>query len=422
MPAPTGRRVVVTGMGSVTSLGTGVPTFWERLVAGESGIERIASFDPARIHSQVAGEVRDLDASSVLDRKELRRTDRCTQMALVATREAMLDAGLPPVLEGQLAVETGILMATGLGGTATLIDQVLVWSARGPDHLSPFCIPMAIANMPSAVTAIVTGALGPNYSTTSACASSGHSIGDGTETILRGDAEVVLAGGCEAPISEFTMGALCAMRALSGRNDDPAGSSRPFSRDRDGFVLAEGAATLVLEELEHARRRGAPILAEVIGYAATADALHVTRPAPGGSGAVRAGRRAMEKAGIRPDEIDLVSAHATSTPEGDPAELDAIQTLLGAHAPRASITAVKSSVGHAIGAAGAIAAVAAIRSLQTGIVPPTRNLLDPDPAVGDLDCTPIQARRRDLRVALIHTFSFGGQNASLLLRAWPADA
>ena len=413
-----GRRVVVTGLGAVTPLGSGVPLYWQRLVAGESGVRRISSFDAAGLASQIAGEVPDFDPSGVLDRKEVRRNDRTTQMALVATREALDDAGLPARLEGSLAEQTGILMASGLGGTGTLIEQIGTSAISGPGRLSPFFIPMAIANMPSGVAGITFGALGPNYSTTSACASSGHSIGEACEIIKRGDADLMIGGGCEAPVYGATVGGFAAMRALSTRNDDPAAASRPFDAGRDGFVVAEGAAALVLEELGHARRRGARIYAEVCGYGATADGHHITTPSPGGAGAVRAARRALQKAGLEADRIDLVSAHATSTAEGDPTELIAIHSLVGEHARHVSVTATKSSIGHTLGAAGAVAAVATVKALEQGIVPPTLNLVDPDEHVGALDLTPLAARRRDVQVALINAFGFGGQNAALVLRRW----
>jgi 3-oxoacyl-[acyl-carrier-protein] synthase II len=416
-----GRRVVITGLGAVTPLGAGIPALWEGLVNGRSGIRRISSFDPASLRCQIAGEVPDFDPGSVLDPKLVRRTDRYTQLALVAMLEAMADAGLPEHLEGRLAEQTGIVLASGLGGNGTLVDQIGTWSRRGPDHVSPFFIPMAIANMASAQAAICTGALGPNFSTTSACASSGHGLGEATEIIRRGDADVMIAGGADAPVYEVTVAALGAMRALSTRNADPPAASRPFDDGRDGFILAEGAATLVLEELGHARDRGARIQAEVCGYGATADASHITRPAPGGSGALRAARRALEKAGIGPERIDLVSAHATSTPEGDRAELEAINTLVGDHAAQVSVTATKSVVGHTQGAAGAIAAIAAVKALTDGVVPPTLNLVDPDPAVGKLDCTPLRARRRSVGVALVHAFAFGGQNAVIVLQRWEPD-
>jgi 3-oxoacyl-[acyl-carrier-protein] synthase II len=410
------RRVVVTGLGAVTPLGTGVPTLWGGLVGEASGIRRISAFDPRSLRCQIAGEVPDFDPSTVLDPKLIRRTDRYTHLALVAMREAITDAGLPERLEGALAERSGVFIASGLGGNGTLMEQIAAWSNRGPGHVSPFFIPMAIANMASAQAAILTGALGPNYSTTSACASSGHAIGEAAEVILRADAEVMIAGGSDAPVHEVTVAALDAMRALSSRNDDPPAASRPLDLGRDGFVLAEGAGVVVLEEFGHAQSRGARVYAEVCGYAATADAWHITRPAPGGGGALRAARRALEKAAIRPDQVDLISAHATGTPEGDVAELSAINSLLGRHAAAVSVTATKSAVGHSQGAAGAIAAIAAVKALEEGVVPPTLNLEEPDPAIGVLDCTPRTAKRRDAHVALVHAFAFGGQNAVLVLR------
>ena len=415
-----GRRVVVTGLGAVTPLGSDVATYWKRLVAGESGVRGITQFDPEDVASKMAGEVPDFDPSRVLERKELRRNDRTTQMALVATREAMADAGLPERLKGTLAEQTGILMSTGLGGTGTLIEQISTSATKGPGRLSPFFIPMAIANMPAGVAGIFFGALGPNYSTTSACASSGHAVGEAYEIIKRGDAEVMVGGGCEAPVYPATVGGFAAMRALSTRNDDPEGASRPFDAGRDGFVVAEGAAALILEERSHAEQRGVRIYAEVCGYGATADGHHITTPSPGGEGAVRAARRALQKAGLEADRIDLVSAHATSTGEGDPTELMGINTLVGEHAPNVSVTATKSSVGHTLGAAGALAAVATVKALEDGVVPPTLNLIDPDQNAGALDLTPLTARERDLDVALVNSFGFGGQNAAVVLQRWSA--
>ena len=414
------RRVVVTGMGAVTPLGTTVDAFWAGLVAGESGVRTIASFDPSRVHCHIAGEALDFDPSMVLDRKEVRRNDRTTQMALVATREAMDQAGLPARLEGEHALHTGIIIGSGLGGTGTLIEQIVTNATRGPDRVSPFFIPMAIANMPAGQVAISFGAMGPNFSTTSACASAGHAIGEATEMILRGDAEVMFAGGAEASVYEATIAGFGAMRALSTRNDDPAGASRPFDAGRDGFVLAEGAATLILEELGHAEARGARILAEVCGYAATADASHITSPAPGGAGALRAARRALVKGGLEASDIDLVAAHATSTQAGDMEELAAIRSLLGERAPAVAITATKSAIGHTLGAAGAIAAIAIIEAMHHGCVPPTLNLTDPDPGVGEMDLTPLRARERDVRVGLVNAFGFGGQNSAIVLRRWDA--
>ena len=412
------RRVVVTGMGAVTPLGSDAPTFWSRLVRGESGVRTIQNFDPGRVTSRIAGEVADFDPSNVLDRKEIRRNDRYTQLALVCGREAMNQAGLPERLEGEMADRTGAIIGSGLGGSGTLIEQISINVTRGPDRLSPFFIPMAIANLASGQAAISFGARGPNYATVSACATAGHALGEAAETILRGDAEMMLAGGSEAPVYEVLVGAFAAMRALSTRNDEPQGASRPFDEGRDGFVIAEGAAVLVLEELDHARRRGARILAELVGYGATADAVHITLPAPGGEGGVRAARRALAKAGMDPTEIDHVSAHATSTPEGDPAELSGFQTIFGDHAPKVSISAIKGAIGHTLGAAGGIAAVAAINSINEGCIPPTLNLVDPAPEVGDLDCTPLKSRSRDVRAALVNAFGFGGQNSALIFRRW----
>jgi 3-oxoacyl-[acyl-carrier-protein] synthase II len=291
---------------------------------------------------------------------------------------------------------------------------------EGPNRVSPFFIPMAIANMPAGVAGITFGALGPNYSTTSACASSGHALGESYEIIKRGDANIMVAGGCEAPVADATVAGFARMKALSTRNDDPEAASRPFDADRDGFVVAEGAAALILEELEHAQRRRARIYAEVCGYGASADGHHITTPSPGGAGAVRAARRALHKAGFVPEDIDFVSAHATSTGEGDPTELMGINTLVGDHAANVSVTATKSSIGHTLGAAGAVAAVAAIKALEEGVVPPTLNLHHPDERAGALDLTPLKARQRPLDVALINAFGFGGQNSAVILQRWGA--
>lgn len=415
------RRVVVTGLGAVSALGQGVEATWDGLVAGRSGIAPIASFDASRLPSRIAGEVKDFDASGVLGPKDLRRTDRYIQLSLVATREAMDQAGLPGRLEGGLAERTGVILGSGLGGTITLFDGVVTMAERGPDRISPFFIPMGILNVGAGQVAIHFGPLGPNFATCSACATGGHAIGEAWETIRRGDADMMLAGGVEAPMHEAAVGGFCSMKALSTRNDDPTAASRPFDRGRDGFVIGEGAGALVLEALDHAEARGATPLAELIGYGATADASHITLPAPGGIGAVRAARRALEKAGLAPEAIDHVNAHATSTPEGDRAELQAIRTILGEeHAPRVAVTANKSMLGHTLGAAGAIEAVATIMALRTGAVPPTINLTEPDEASDGLDLTPGTASRRDLRIALSNSFGFGGQNTALIFRRWDA--
>jgi 3-oxoacyl-[acyl-carrier-protein] synthase II len=411
-------RVVVTGMGAVTALGLDVESTWAGMIAGRSGVGPITQFDPARLTTRIMAEVKDFDASAVLDHKAQRRNDRYVQMALMAAREAMDQAGLPARLEGEEAERTGVIVSTGIGGIRTLADQILLMGEKGPDRMSPFLVPMAIINLAAGVIAIMFGPQGPNFSVVSACATGGHSIGEAWETIRRGDADMMLAGGTEAPGHEAMVAGFAAMRALSTRNDDPERASRPFDTARDGFVIGEGAGVLVLETLDHARARGAEPLAEIVGYGATADASHITLPAPGGAGAVRAIRRALEKAGLSVDDVTMVNAHATSTPEGDPRELEAMKTLFGERAGQVSITANKSMIGHTLGAAGAVEAIATIMSIRTGLIPPTINLEDPDPAAAGLDLTPNVVRRREVEVAVSNSFGFGGQNSALVIRRW----
>jgi 3-oxoacyl-[acyl-carrier-protein] synthase II len=348
----------------------------------------------------------------------MRRTDRYIQFGLVAARQALDDAGLPERFEGDLAERTGVILGTGLGGVGTLIDGISTNALRGPDRISPFLIPMGIPNVGAGQVAINFGMTGPNFATVSACATGGHAIGEASEIIRRSDADIMVAGGTEAGIFEALVGGFASMRALSTRNDDPAGASRPFDAGRDGFVCGEGAGILILEALEHAEARGAAIYAELVGYGATADASHITLPAPGGIGAVRAARRAIEKAGLTSGDIDHINAHATSTPEGDKAELQGIRTLLGDDAGRVAVTANKSMLGHTLGAAGAIEAIATIMAIREGCVPPTINLTDPDPAGVGLDLTPNVASRRDIRYALSNSFGFGGQNTALVFAGW----
>ena len=414
------RRVVVTGTGIVSALGHDVASTWEGLTAGRSGIRTIQHFDPSRLSARIAGEVRDFDPSGVLDRKEMRRTDRYIQFALVCARQALDQAGLPGRLDDEMAAHSGVIIGSGLGGVSTLFDNVLVMGERGPDRISPFFIPMGIANVGAGQVAIAAGALGPSFATVSACASGGHALGEAWETIRRGDADLMIAGGVEAGIHEATLGGFASMKALSTRNEDPEAASRPFDQGRDGFVIGEGGGVLILEALEHARARGATPLAELVGYGATADASHITLPAPGGAGAVRAARRALEKAGLDPSEIDHVNAHATSTPEGDKAELQAIHTIFGDHAPRVAVTANKSMLGHTLGAAGAIEAIATILAMRDGCVPPTINLVAPDDHAAGLDLTPNIATRRPLRAAVSNSFGFGGQNTALVFLRWDA--
>jgi 3-oxoacyl-[acyl-carrier-protein] synthase II len=412
------RRVVVTGMGALSALGNDVASTWAGLLAGKSGVRTIEAFDPSRVDSKIAAEVRDFDPSAVIDRKEMRRMDRYIQFGLVVARQALDQAGLPGRLDGPLAERTGVILGSGLGGVATLFDNVLLMAERGPERISPFFIPMGIPNVGSGQVAIAFGMLGPNFATVSACATGAHAIGEAWETIRRDDADIMLAGGTEAAIHEAVVGGFASMKALSTRNDDPEAASRPFDQDRDGFVMGEGAGMLILEELAHAEARGATPLAELVGYGATADANHITLPAPGGAGAVRAGRRALAKAEMEPAEIDHVNAHATSTPEGDGAELQALSTLLGEHAPGVAISAQKSMLGHTLGAAGALESVATIQAIREGAVPPTINLHSPDPNVNGLDLTPNTATHRPIRAALNNSFGFGGQNAALVFVRW----
>ena len=311
-----------------------------------------------------------------------------------------------------------MIVGSGLGGVSTLFENVLVMGERGPDRISPFFIPMGIANVGAGQVAIAVGATGPNFATVSACATGGHALGEAWETIRRGDADLMIAGGVEAGIHEATMGGFASMKALSTRNDDPAAASRPFDQGRDGFVIGEGGGVVILEALESAEARGATPLAELVGYGATADASHITLPAPGGIGAVRAAQRALDKAGMEPADIDHVNAHATSTPEGDKAELQAIRTIFGDHASKVAVTANKSMIGHTLGAAGAIEAIATIMALREGCVPPTINLDAPDAYAAGLDLTPNVATRRPLHAGISNSFGFGGQNTALVFRRW----
>ena len=412
------RRVVITGMGMLTAVGNDVPASWAGLLAGRSGIGPVTGFDASRLTVRFAGEVKDFDSSGVLDRKDQRRTDRYIQFGLVAAREAMDQAGLPARLEGDIAEATGVILGTGLGGVGTLTEGISTSALRGPGRISPFLIPMGIPNTGAGQIAINFGMTGPNFATVSACASGGHALGEASEIIRRGDADMMIAGGAEAGVFEPLLGGFAAMRALSTRNDDPTAASRPFDRGRDGFVVGEGAGVLVVEALDHALARGATPLAELLGYGATADASHITLPAPGGLGAVRAARRALVKAGLTPDDIDHINAHATSTLEGDKAELQSIRTILGEDASRVAVTANKSMLGHSLGAAGAIEAIATIMAIRDGRVPPTINLTDPDPNGEGLDLTPNVATTRAIRYAMSNSFGFGGQNTALIFGRW----
>ncbi len=405
------RRVVVTGMGAISPLGLDVPTLWENLCQGRSGVGPITLFDATGYETRIAAEVKGFDPLNYMDRKEARRNDRFVQFALAATQEAVRQAGL--TIDHQCAERVGVIVGSGIGGFTTLFQQFEVLQQKGPRAVSPFLVPMMISDMAAGQIAILYGAKGINYCTTSACASAAHAIGEAFEAIRRGAADVIITGGSEAAVVPMSVAAFNAARALSTRNDEPERASRPFDAQRDGFVLGEGGAILILEALDHALRRDAPILAEVLGYGATADANHITAPAPGGEGAARSMRLALAQAGLAPEEVDYLNAHGTSTPLNDVAETQAIKAVFGEHAYRLPISSTKSMVGHLLGAAGAIEAIACIQTLLTGIIHPTINYEFPDPEC-DLDYVPNVARRADVRVALTNSLGFGGHNVSLV--------
>jgi 3-oxoacyl-[acyl-carrier-protein] synthase II len=415
------RRVVVTGMGAITPLGNDVASFWEGLVAGRSGISRISSFDPARVASKVAGEVRGFDPSLVMDRKEIRRHDRVVHYGWAATVEALRDAGFPnPIDDEALAERTGAIIGTGIGGINTLIRDVIEAHEMGPERVGPFLVTAMIPDMIAGFVAIQANVRGPNYATVSACSSSNHAIGSAFEIIRRGDADVMIAGGAEAGIGEIPVAAFSAMRALSTRrNDDPEGASRPFDAQRDGFVIADGAGILVLEALDHALARGARIHAEMVGYGASDDASHITLPAPGGRGAAASMRLALADAGLGTDQIDYINAHGTSTPPNDRSETAAIKTVFGERAYAIPVSSTKSMTGHLMGAGGGIEAIACVRAIEEGVIPPTINYEHPDPDC-DLDYVPNTARRAAVGVTMSNSFGFGGHNATIILRRYGA--
>ena len=413
------RRVVVTGMGALTPIGNDVPSFWEGLVNGRSGIGPITVFDPVNVPSKIAGEVRGFDAEAVMPKKEVRRNDRYVHFAWAATHEALTDAGLPiPITDEDLAWRTGAIIGSGIGGINTMIRDIIEAHDLGIDRIGPFLVTAMIPDMAAGYIAIYANARGPNYATVSACSSSNHAIGQSLNAIRRGEADVMIAGGAEAGIGEIPVGAFCAMRALSmKRNDEPEKASRPFDAQRDGFVMGDGAGVLVLEELEHARARGAAIHAEVVGYGATDDASHITLPAPGGRGAVESMRVAIADAGLTTDDIDYINAHGTSTPPNDRSETAAIKTLFGERAYHVPVSSTKSMTGHLMGAGGGIEAIACIRAIDSGIVPPTINQEHPDPDC-DLDYVPNEAREHEVSVAMSNSFGFGGHNATLVFRRY----
>jgi 3-oxoacyl-[acyl-carrier-protein] synthase II len=411
------RRVVVTGMGAVTPIGNDVTSFWDSLVNGRSGITRITLFDPSRVASQVAGEIKGFDADAVMPKKEVRRNDRYVHFAWAAVAEAMADAKLEnPITDEALAWRTGAIIGSGIGGINTMIRDVTEAVIEGIDKVGPFLVTAMIPDMAAGYVAIYANARGPNYAIVSACSTANHAIGDSLNIIRRGDADVMIAGGAEAGIGEIPVAAFSAMRALSTkRNHEPEKASRPFDAERDGFIMADGAGVLVLEELEHARARGATIHAEVAGYGATDDASHITLPAPGGRGAVESMRVAIADADLTIDDIDYINAHGTSTPPNDRSETAAIKTLFGERAYRVPVSSTKSMTGHLMGAGGGVEAIATIQSIKTGIVAPTINLEHPDPEC-DLDYVPNEAREVEVEIGMSNSFGFGGHNATLVFR------
>ena len=408
------RRVVITGLGVVSPLGNDVDTLWKHVVAGQCGIDRITHFDPAPFDTQIAGEVRGFDPSPAFPSpKDARRSDRFAQFGVHAAWQALKDSGLD--LQKVDLDEVGVFIGSGIGGLETTAEQHTILLNRGPGRLSPFMIPMLILNMASGLFSMFYKLRGPNVATCSACATSTHAVGEAWRTLKMGDAQVMFAGGSEATIVPIGIGGFCAMKAMSTRNDEPKRACRPFDVERDGFVMGEGAGVLVLEELEHAKARGARIYAELLGYGNTADASHMTAPAPFGEGAARCMKRALRNARLNPDEISYINAHGTSTPQGDIAETQAIKTVFGHHARQLAISSTKGATGHMLGAAGATELVICVKAIENDLVPPTINLEKPDPEC-DLDYVPNIARSLPVKAIVNNSFGFGGHNASVVAR------
>jgi len=407
------RRVVVTGIGVVSPLGTGNAKNWDALTAGRSGIDRITRFDASAFPVTIAGEVRDFDPEEYIEKKEVKKMDLFIHYAIAAAQLAMDDSGL--VIDDANAERVGVLVGAGLGGLATIEKYHSAFIEGGYKKISPFFIPMLIINLAPGHISMLFGAKGPNVSSVSACATGTHSIGDAYHMIKRGDADAMIAGGTESTVTPLGIGGFAVMKALSTRNDDPQGASRPFEKGRDGFVMGEGAGIVVLEEYESAKQRGAKIYGEVVGYGLTGDAYHLTAPAPGGEGAARCMKMALKGAGINPEDVDYINAHGTSTPMNDLYETMAIKTVFGDHAKKVMVSSTKSMTGHLLGAAGGIEAAFTLLAMQNGVVPPTINYSEPDPEC-DLDYVPNTARDAQITYALSNNFGFGGTNATLLFK------
>jgi len=405
------RRVVVTGMGVVTPLGNDLNSFWQNLIAGQCGIDKITAFDATAFATQIAGEVKNFDPTPAFPSpKEIRRTDRYTQFGVFAAWSALQDSGLDLAKEN--CDEIGVFLGSGIGGLQTTSEQLKILLERGPGRLSPFMIPMLISNMASGVVSMYFNLRGPNFAICSACATANHAIGEAWRTIKMGDAQVMLAGGAEATVVPIGIGGFCAMRAMSTRNDDPKRASRPFDKDRDGFVMGEGSGVIVLEELEHAKKRGAQIYCEIAGYGNTADAHHLTAPSPGGEGAARCMKMALRSGGLNLTDVNYINAHGTSTPQGDICETQAIKSVFGDFARKLVVSSTKGATGHMLGAAGAVEMAACALAIKHGIVPPTINLQNPDPEC-DLDYVPNTAREMPVNVIVNNSFGFGGHNSTI---------
>ncbi|MCL1601887.1 MAG: beta-ketoacyl-ACP synthase II [Actinomycetia bacterium] len=413
-----GRRVVVTGLGTRTSLGSSVDELWDNLLAGRSGVSVIERVDVSDITTKIGAEVKNFDPTEFMSIRDARRMDRSSQFFWVATKQALEDAGLAYEEDDPEALRAGVLAGTGIGGIETMEEQMGVLQDRGPSRLSPFGIAKIISNMAGGVASIDFNLYGPNATTVTACAASANAIGDAAAVIARGAADVMVAGGGEASITRFALAGFAAARAMSTRNDDPEGASRPFDLTRDGFVMGEGAAVLILEELDHAQARGARIYGEVLGYGMSADGYHITLPRPGGAGAARAMAAAVEDAGLGLSEIDYINAHGTSTPANDKTETTAIKTVFGESAYSIPVSSTKSMTGHLLGAAGAIESLACLLAIRDGVLPPTINYENPDEEC-DLDYVPNTARHVEIRTAMTNSFGFGGHNVSLVFGAPP---
>ncbi len=407
------RRVVVTGVGAVSSLGTGVDKNWSALTAGKSGIDLITRFDASDLPSQIAGEVKDFDPTEFMPKKEVKKMDLFIQYSLAAAEMAMEDSALQVTDEN--AERVGVLVGSGLGGLPAIEKYHDVLNDKGYKRVSPFFIPMLIINLAPGQISIRFGAKGPNVSSVSACATGTHCIGDAYHIIKRGDADAMIAGGTESTITPLAVAGFCVMKALSTRNDDPQAASRPFDKDRDGFIMAEGAGILVLEEYEAAKKRGAKIYGEICGYGLSADAYHLTAPAPGGEGAARCIKMALKNSGINVEDIDYINAHGTSTTFNDMYETMAIHAALGEHAKKVMVSSTKSMTGHALGAAGALEAIYCLKAMETGVVPPTINFDQPSPEC-DLDYVPNTARDANVTVAMSNSLGFGGTNGTLIFK------